>query len=43
VFAVAKIAGINAAKKNWELIPLCHQISLRMQMLMGKDSECGEE
>lgn len=28
VFAVSKIAGINAAKKNWELIPLCHQIKL---------------
>ena len=28
VLAVAKIAGINAAKKNWELIPLCHQIKL---------------
>jgi cyclic pyranopterin phosphate synthase len=28
VFAVAKIAGINAAKKNWELISLCHQIKL---------------
>ena len=28
VFSVAKLAGINAAKKNWELIPLCHQIKL---------------
>ena len=28
VLAAAKIAGINAAKKNWELIPLCHQIKL---------------
>ena len=28
VLATAKIAGINAAKKNWELIPLCHQIKL---------------
>jgi len=28
VFAAAKIAGINAAKKNWELISLCHQIRL---------------
>ena len=25
---VAKIAGVSAAKKNWELIPLCHQIKL---------------
>ena len=28
VVAAAKIAGINAAKKTWELIPLCHQIKL---------------
>jgi len=28
VLSVAKIAGINAAKKTWELIPLCHQLAL---------------
>lgn len=28
VLAAAKIAGIYAAKKNWELIPLCHQVKL---------------
>lgn len=28
VLAVAKIAGVNAAKKTWEIIPLCHQIRL---------------
>ncbi len=28
VFSVAKIAGINAAKKTSELIPLCHQLAL---------------
>jgi cyclic pyranopterin phosphate synthase len=28
VFTTAKLAGINAAKKNWDLIPLCHQIRL---------------
>ncbi len=28
VFTTAKLAGINAAKKNWDLIPLCHQIKL---------------
>lgn len=28
VFSVARLAGINAAKKNWELIPLCHQIRI---------------
>ncbi|HEX4750339.1 MAG TPA: cyclic pyranopterin monophosphate synthase MoaC [Bryobacteraceae bacterium] len=25
---VARIAGINAAKRTWELIPLCHQLPL---------------
>ena len=28
VFATARIAGIQAAKKTWELIPLCHQLLL---------------
>ena len=28
VLAVARIAGIQAAKKTAELIPLCHQLSL---------------
>ena len=28
-FEVARIAGISAAKKTWELIPLCHQLPLR--------------
>jgi cyclic pyranopterin phosphate synthase len=28
VLAVAQIAGIQAAKKAWELIPLCHPIPL---------------
>lgn len=28
VFSVAKIAGIQAAKKTTELIPLCHTIAL---------------
>jgi len=28
VLTVSKIAGINAAKKTFELIPLCHQIKL---------------
>lgn len=28
VLSAARIAGINAAKKTWELIPLCHQIKL---------------
>lgn len=28
VFEAARIAGIQAAKRTWELIPLCHQIPL---------------
>lgn len=28
VFSVARIAGIQAAKKCWELIPLCHPLML---------------
>lgn len=28
VLAVARIAGITAAKRTFELIPLCHQIAL---------------
>ena len=28
VFTVARLAGINAAKHTWELIPLAHQVPL---------------
>jgi cyclic pyranopterin monophosphate synthase len=28
VIAVAEVAGIAAAKRTWELVPLCHPISL---------------
>ncbi|WP_350304549.1 cyclic pyranopterin monophosphate synthase MoaC [Photorhabdus viridis] len=28
VFATARIAGIQAAKRAWELIPLCHPLQL---------------
>jgi len=28
VFAVARLAGIQAAKKTWDLIPLCHPLLL---------------
>ncbi|MCF7982676.1 MAG: cyclic pyranopterin monophosphate synthase MoaC, partial [Pseudomonadales bacterium] len=28
VFATARIAGIQAAKRCWELIPLCHPLML---------------
>lgn len=29
VFAAARLAGIQAAKHCWELIPLCHQVALK--------------
>ncbi|MBW8350719.1 cyclic pyranopterin monophosphate synthase MoaC [Bacillus sp. IITD106] len=29
VLAVAQVAGIMAAKKTWEIIPMCHPISLK--------------
>ena len=28
VLAVAQVAGIQAAKHCWELVPMCHQVSL---------------
>lgn len=28
VLAVARVAGISAAKKTWDLIPLCHNIEI---------------
>ena len=28
VINTAKISGINAAKRTWELLPLCHQVKL---------------
>ncbi len=28
VLSTARIAGITAAKRTWELIPLCHQLAL---------------
>lgn len=28
VLAVAKVAGIMAAKRTWELIPLCHPLNV---------------
>ena len=41
VLAVANIAGINAAKKTSELIPLTHQINLRhvkIEFVLDKES-----
>jgi cyclic pyranopterin phosphate synthase len=28
IFAAAQLAGIQAAKRTWELVPLCHPLSL---------------
>jgi cyclic pyranopterin monophosphate synthase len=40
---VARIAGINAAKKTYELIPLCHQIPLTHVNLEFRLEESGVE
>lgn len=41
VLAAARIAGIQAAKRTWELIPMCHQVQLTSVQLsiapQGKD------
>lgn len=42
VFSTARIAGIMAAKRTWELIPMCHQIplgaiQLELEGIMEKD------
>ena len=29
MLAVAQVAGIMAAKKTWEIIPMCHPIPLK--------------
>lgn len=39
-FEIARIAGIMAAKKTSELIPLCHQVALssvRVELELGED------
>ena len=33
VFAVARIAGIQAAKKTADLIPLCHPLMLTLSLI----------
>ena len=43
VLAVARVAGIMAAKKNAELIPLCHNISLTncaVEFQMDAENSC---
>ncbi|MEQ5177713.1 cyclic pyranopterin monophosphate synthase MoaC [Proteus genomosp. 6] len=42
VFATARIAGIQAAKRTWELIPLCHpllltKVEVRLEALTGSN------
>jgi len=40
VLAVARVAGIQAAKRTWELIPLCHQIALTsVEVHFEKDAD----
>ena len=39
VFAVVRIAGIQAAKKCWDLIPLCHPLMLTSIKLMIEPNE----
>ena len=42
VLAVAQVAGIMAAKKTWELIPMCHPLQLSgMDLLFYLDDEAG--
>jgi cyclic pyranopterin phosphate synthase len=43
VFAAARIAGIMAAKKTGELIPMCHPLELTgIEVLFSCDSGAGE-
>ena len=40
VLSAAKIAGIQAAKKTWDMIPMCHQLNLSfvdMEFKLDKD------
>ena len=41
VLAVAQVAGIMAAKRTWELIPLCHPLALTscdVEFALGEDA-----
>jgi cyclic pyranopterin phosphate synthase len=41
VLATARLAGIQAAKRTWELIPLCHQLplsSVKVDFALGESS-----
>jgi cyclic pyranopterin phosphate synthase len=40
VFATARIAGIQAAKRTWELIPLCHPLMLnKVEVALRADEQ----
>ena len=40
VLAVARVAAIQAAKRTWELIPLCHSLQLSgMEVTIEPDEE----
>ena len=42
VLGPARIAGIQAAKRTWELIPLCHQLPLSFADVVAKvDADAG--
>ncbi len=42
VLAVARVAGIMAAKRTWELIPMCHPVPLdRVAIEFDLDAEAG--
>jgi cyclic pyranopterin phosphate synthase len=42
VLGVARIAGIQAAKRTWELIPLCHPIPInQVEIQLELDDEMG--
>lgn len=43
VFATARIAGIQAAKRTWELIPLCHPLmlsSVKVELTPDLEQSC---
>ncbi len=41
VLGTARIAGIQAAKRTWELIPLCHQLPLSYVDVVAEVDETG--
>ena len=43
VITTAEIAGVQAAKKTWDLIPLCHNISLNKIAVTALLTEDGVE